>query len=402
MPKTISVLIAATIAALVAATPAAANQVPVTQYDLYRLPSHKPSLVVGAPGILANDSDPDGDPITAELLGEPASGTLVLRRNGRIVYTPNPGFSGLDSFMYLARDTPFTASQCCGHVYIIVTKPPEAANDAFAALSGVTRTLPAPGVLANDVADRVRLGDRPDHGTVALRSDGSFDYTADSAFVGTDTWSYEAIVDRETPVTATVTMRVKARNRGPRAVADSYVTEEDTPLFVGPPGVLGNDRDADGDPLTAEFVTAPFGDEFLFEPDGSFEYYPPSDYDSPVTFTYRADDGLLPSAPVTVEIEILAVNDPPFAEEDVYDLGGATTLEVGAPGVLANDSDPVEFDALTATRRGRTHRGTLDLRSNGSFTYVRTDGGVAPDSFRYEVRDSGGAIGNTVTVWIYP
>ncbi len=395
-------IIGATILASAAAAPAAANQVPVTQVDFYRLSSQEPSLVVGAPGILANDSDPDGDPITAELLGPPNIGTVELRRNGRFIYTPPPGFSGLTSFDYLARDSPFTVSQCCGHVYISVTSPPEPEDDSFAALAGIWRHVGAPGVLANDTADRARLVDGPDHGTVRLGADGRFAYRSNPGFAGLDTFTYYAVIAGEEPEPATVTMRVKASNDEPQAATDTYLTEEDTPILIDAPGVLGNDFDADGDPLRAELVSSPLGSDFDFRSDGSFEYYPPPDYDSPVSFTYRADDGLVVTDPVPVQIEIRAVDDPPVAEDDEYHLGGATTLTVSSPGVLANDYDTVEGDALRARLRGiGTRRGTLSLSPNGSFTYVRDPGAHGIDHFRYQVRDSGGAIGNTAYVSIY-
>ena len=53
------------------------------------------------------------------------------------------------------------------------------------------------------------------------------------------------------------------------------------------------------------------------------------------------------SAPVTVEIEIPAVDDPPIAEDDEYHFGSAGSIDVPAPGVLGNDFDEVEGDSLT-------------------------------------------------------
>ncbi len=390
------------LAGLVATSSAAANVPPVMEYDSYRMPSTRTTLTVPSPGVLANDTDADGDPLTAALISGTTYGALDLRRNGRFTYTPQPGFSGLDQFTYSARDNPHDVFACCGHAYITVTQPPEAVDDSYAAISGKRRTVVEPGVLANDVGHRARLSEPPDHGSVVVRATGRIDYTADPGFVGTDSFTYEALISGEAPAPATVTMRVKASNASPQPVADTYETDEDTPLVVGPPGVLANDVDADGDPLTALVVSPPFGDGFELLPDGSFEYYPPSNFDSPVSFTYRVDDGLVLSEPVAVQIEIHFVDDPPTATEDEYALGGATTLDIPAPGVLSNDFDEVEGDTLSARHRGGPHKGTLDLRPNGSFTYVRDPGAQGQDRFRYQVRDSGGASGNVVIVWIRP
>lgn len=61
-------------------------------------------LIVPAPGVLANDSDGDLDPLTAVLVSQPANGTVVLNSDGSFTYTPNGNFSGVDSFTYRAND----------------------------------------------------------------------------------------------------------------------------------------------------------------------------------------------------------------------------------------------------------------------------------------------------------
>jgi hypothetical protein len=61
-------------------------------------------LDVAAPGVLANDDDPDGNSLLAILDGDTMSGTLELRLDGSFVYTPSTGFSGVDTFTYHAYD----------------------------------------------------------------------------------------------------------------------------------------------------------------------------------------------------------------------------------------------------------------------------------------------------------
>ncbi len=58
----------------------------------------------GIVNVLANDSDVDGDALSAELVGAPAHGKVTLNPNGTFVYTPAVGFSGVDSFTYRAHD----------------------------------------------------------------------------------------------------------------------------------------------------------------------------------------------------------------------------------------------------------------------------------------------------------
>jgi Bacterial Ig domain len=61
-------------------------------------------LSVGAPGVLDNDTDADGDHITASLQRAPANGTVDLRPDGSFSYTPSTDFTGVDSFDYRASD----------------------------------------------------------------------------------------------------------------------------------------------------------------------------------------------------------------------------------------------------------------------------------------------------------
>src|SRR5690606_26072021 len=103
-------------------------------------------------------------------------------------------------------------------------------------------------------------------------------------------------------------------NRPPVAVDDSYSLFEDFPLavFAGN-GVLVNDSDPDGDPLTAATVTLPANGTLAFQPDGSFVYTPNPGFNGDDSFTYQASDGELVSAPATVTLRVRPVNDPPVA-----------------------------------------------------------------------------------------
>jgi len=57
-----------------------------------------------APGVLENDIEPDGEPMTAHLIQDTSNGNLNLAYNGSFVYIPDPGFIGIDSFSYKAHD----------------------------------------------------------------------------------------------------------------------------------------------------------------------------------------------------------------------------------------------------------------------------------------------------------
>ena len=59
---------------------------------------------MAAPGVLANDSDPDNNPLSAVLVSGPSHGTLTLNPDGAFTYTPATNHTGSDSFTYQASD----------------------------------------------------------------------------------------------------------------------------------------------------------------------------------------------------------------------------------------------------------------------------------------------------------
>jgi N-acetylneuraminic acid mutarotase len=80
------------------------NEAPNAAGDAYVARSGRTLVVGTAAGLLANDSDPNGDPLNARLVSGPARGTLVLNPNGSFSYRSTAGYRGPDSFSYRAND----------------------------------------------------------------------------------------------------------------------------------------------------------------------------------------------------------------------------------------------------------------------------------------------------------
>jgi hypothetical protein len=79
------------------------NIAPAAADDAYAT-AQGATLTVAAPGVLANDSDDDGDALTAVLDTGPSNGSLILNSDGSFTYTPTVGFMGTDIFTYYAND----------------------------------------------------------------------------------------------------------------------------------------------------------------------------------------------------------------------------------------------------------------------------------------------------------
>jgi VCBS repeat-containing protein len=184
----------------------------------------------------------------------------------------------------------------------------------------------APGVLANDTDVDANLltaalVSGPAHGTLSLNADGTFSYTPATNFYGTDTFTYTASDGALTSNVATVTITVNRVNHPPVAANDSYATNQGTPLTVAAPGVLANDTDPDGDPLTAKLVTGPAHGSLTWNGDGSFTYTPDALYSGSDSFTYKANDGLADSNTATVALTVNPVNTAVYVKNDTATQG---------------------------------------------------------------------------------
>src|SRR5207249_2069706 len=119
---------------------------------------------------------------------------------------------------------------------------------------------------------------------------------------------------------------------------------------------------------------------------GSFSYVPAANYNGSDSFTYKANDGQADSGIATVSITITGVNDAPLALDDSYTTAEDTTLNVGAPGALANVSD-MAGDTLTAIPARHPYTALFPSNSNGSFSYVPAANYNGSDSFTYKAND---------------
>src|SRR5690606_26732037 len=184
----------------------------------------------------------------------------------------------------------------------------------------------------------------------------------------------------------TVTLLVNAVNEAPTAENDSYVITVNETLEVAASGVLENDMDPEGDPLTAVVVQSPEHGTLTLNDDGSFVYVPDADFTGLDGFSYQASDGNSLSDVATVTIEVLDANAAPEAVTDAYETSENTPLVVDAAGVLENDTDP-EGDPLEATLVTGPEHGTLSLQADGSFTYTPNTDFVGTDRFVYQASD---------------
>ncbi len=369
------------------------NETPVAVADSYSVETDGELTTTAATGVLQNDTDADGDSLTAVLVSTVENGTLNWSTDGSFTYTPDSSFEGTDSFVYKANDGEADSNQVTVTLSVVgETHAPVAADDEYETVEDTVLTVSADdGVLANDTDEdgdtlSVEIVAEPEHGTIVLNSSGSFSYSPDSGYSGSDSFTYTASDGEDSSETATVTIVVE-ENVAPTGTADEYsVISGATLEVVADSGVLANDTDDNGQSLTASITSAPLYGTLTLQSDGSFVYTSSSSYSGTDSFQYVAYDGSLSSEDVTVTITVRE-NNAPVAEADSYSVSEDGTLEVDADsGVLANDSD-ADGDALTLSLLTGPFHGTVTLDSDGSFVYTPNDDYSGSDLFTYEISD---------------
>ena len=334
------------------------NTPPVAHDDAYALDEDTVLLVAG-PGVLANDSDDDGDPLAAVLVSGPAHGTLNLAADGSLTYAPDHDYNGADSFSYKAND---------GHADSVVATvtldiapvndepvaqdivlPPSGGSggtgdattgqggvyvvNAALLLAGATDAEGDP-IFISGVSPQSDLGASvsidPDGNIVYDPTEGlkylhegevvtdSFTYTLSDGLNGLKVASLALNAATGGGSTGVVTLTVRGVNDAPEAADDVRATDEDTAIIGN---LLANDSDPENDALTvlsAGTYTTSHGARLAIGTDGSFTYDPTVSAELQAlaqgasvvdSFDYTVSDGKL-SDTATLSVTVAGLNEP--------------------------------------------------------------------------------------------
>ena len=385
------------------------NTAPLASGDTYPM-QQDGQLTIAAPGPLGNDTDAEGDALTAVLVSEPQHGELTLNADGSFTYKPEAGFSGSDSFIYKANDGELDSGEATVTFNIApVVKVNVSIPANLSAYRGTTVQVPvlidnASGLLAADFqisydtaifdladADIARgtlvpggwgltfqVNDAAGTALVTVYTGGAalsggsgslldlaFHVRADAA-LGVSTLGLSGQLNEGAlaMTAADGKLTVVNQNTAPLASGDTYPMQQDGQLTIAAPGPLGNDTDAEGDALTAVLVSEPQHGELTLNADGSFTYKPEAGFSGSDSFIYKANDGELDSGEATVTFNIapvlkLSVSIP--ANLSAY---RGTTVQVpvlidNASGLLAADFQISYDTAIFDLADADIARGTL-------------------------------------------
>ncbi len=309
--------------------------------------------------VTLNDYDPDGEAVAVSSVGAPGHGSVDIGTATTVVYTPEPGYVGVDRFEYTIVDGDGTTASA---QVIVDLLPPGSTNKPPVGVADTAETGPGVpvivDVLLNDVdpeRDALRLGGfSPPETTVGDVSEvvgasglPALRFVPAEGFEGTAAFTYRPI-DAFEAVGEDVEVRVEVArtgdpNRPPVTRPDAVRLRRDVPTRIP---VLVNDADPDGDPLTLSAVEPlPAGLEVAVEGE-QLAVIARAGAASLVPFMYSIDDGnghVVRGSVLVSVIDDVEPNRPPVvaADNDKVVVGETAIVEV-----TANDVDP-DGDPLT-------------------------------------------------------
>ena len=354
---------------------------------------------------LGNDTDADGDSLVIVSVGTPSSGKAEIIQDGLLVlYTPNDGFVGADSFTYKISDGHGGYASATISVNVLSSSEssvPVAMDDAAGTISGSTVEV---NVLANDFdpagyALTIVAVSTPAHGAADITSLGKLVvYTPEADYVGNDSFTYRIGNSYGGYASATVTIAVASpgKNHDPVAVDDVAASVSGVKISIN---VLANDSDPDGDSLSVSAVGSPSHGVTLVASDSkSVSYTPSADYVGSDLFSYSISDGRggAASAKVHVTVTSAGKNHDPVAKGASASVAYNTATEIA---VIANDYDP-DGDSIKVASVGAPSHGSASVTADASKAlYTPSSGYIGRDSFTYTISDGrGGSATATVKV----
>ena len=296
---------------------------------------------------LTGTSPIPGDVLKFSVVGLPQHGKLINPTSNSVAYTPNPGFSGTDSFTYKATDSHGVSSKIAKVAITVNAPPPPTAysktiqtNAGTLVQITTTGTSPIPG----DVLKFSVVG-LPQHGKLINPTSNSVAHTPNPGFSGTDSFTYKATDGQAVSSNiATVAITVNAPPP-PTAYSKTIQTNAGTLVQITTTGT----SPIPGDVLKFSVVGLPQHGKLINPTSNSVAYTPNPGFSGTDSFTYKATDSHGVSSNIaTVSITVNAPPPPPTADNKTIQTNAYTPLTVNA----SQNNSPTAYSKTIPTNAG--------------------------------------------------
>jgi VCBS repeat-containing protein len=319
-------------------------------------------------GILPVATDLDLNQITYTLNTGALHGTVNVNANGDFTYTPTANYNGADNFTYTVSDGLGGSNTYTISINIAaVNDLPVANNDN---ITGLEDNSVTGNVLTNDsdlespTLNAVVVSG-PANGILTLNSNGSFTYTPNANWNGTETFTYKANDGTDNSNVATVTIAITPINDAPNnsAVTLPTILKDSGAHLITQAQLLANALDVDGDALTAINLAISVGNGVLVDnTNGTWTYTPGAKDESLVTFSYTVTDGTLIAAG-TAKMDIVPVIAPivPTPTPITPIIVDPITITPTPKPITTDPSTPTDFNPIN--KPSATNQATPQIAS---------------------------------------
>lgn len=312
----------------------------------------------------SNDTDADGDTLSVTAVGGATNGQVVRGGAKSVTYTPNPGFSGTDTFSYTVSDG--RGGSDTGSVSIIVSAAPPIANNVATSVDYNSTNNSIPLNITGS-ATSVAVAAPPTKGAASANGT-AISYTPNTDYIGPDSLTYTAMNAAGASAPATINITVAgppAPTAGSATLSIGYNTPGSTALPVS-----GAYTSLAVQQQPAKGSVSFSGLNVTYTP-GSGQYGADS-------FTYVATGPGGASTPGTVNVTIATPAAPTAANATLnVPYNTASSLALPASGVytsLALDAAPAKGQ-VTISGANATYTPTAGQTGSDSFTYTATGPG---------------------------
>ncbi|PKN85194.1 MAG: hypothetical protein CVU46_11945 [Chloroflexi bacterium HGW-Chloroflexi-8] len=323
--------------------------------------------------ITLTGSDVENSPLTFTVVANPSNG-ILSGSSPNLVYTPNGGYSGSDSFTYTSNDT--LATSLAATVTINITalnQTPIANNQTVSTNEDIDIPITLTGSDPESQPITYTILTQPSHGTL-IGTAPSITYHPNSNYFGSDSFTFKVRDDVADSNIATVIITVNSVNDAP--VANNL--QVNTSVNQSTAFVLSG-SDVENNPLTFVVITNPQHGS-LTGNIPNLTYTPLSNYSGSDSFTYKTNDGSVDSVVATVNVTITSTNLPPVANSQDITMAEDTTIPITLTGSDPEGS-PLTFSFLTPT----SHASFFGTPPN--MTYDPYDNFFGTDYFIFRVWD---------------